>query len=251
MNKIKVLLLGPKTEDESAKMACFGARLSQHAFELMTETRELNDFFGADEGSNEKFAEALAELPHYTLNRMTKINVLVVGLSIRAARQLTRHQTDVVFMSASLQYEKVHTSQKLPSGQADSPDRLFCVPPTLKANQRDIFLQSCELSHSYYINAIECGVDKDSAAYMLPLALRQVLLISATPYELAHIVSARACRRNTLEVQHIAKLILRATKDSCAFMRGSFALPECLKHGCLEGKMCCGNPFINKKELEV
>ena len=105
MNKIKVIQLNNSTTDESARMACFGARLSQHAFELMSGSRSLDDFFKPE--SDIKFASKLAELPHYTLNRMTKINVLITGLSIRASRQLTRHQTDVVFMSASLQYEKI------------------------------------------------------------------------------------------------------------------------------------------------
>lgn len=243
MNKIKVIQLNNSTTDESARMACFGARLSQHAFELMSGSRSLDDFFKPE--SDIKFASKLAELPHYTLNRMTKINVLITGLSIRASRQLTRHQTDVVFMSASLQYEKILYSINA------SADEFFCVPSTITGDLRDRFLNSCKRSYEAYASTINILGDKDSASYLLPLALRQVLLVSATPYELAHIVSARTCKRNTLEVQHIAKLILKATQDSCAFMRGSFSLPECLKNGCLEGDMSCGSPFINREELEV
>ena len=245
MNKIKVQVLNPTGYiDEGADIAAFAAKLSQHAFSMMFEDKPISDYIGKH-NANMALAGKLAELPHYTLNRMTKLNVVVTGLSIRASRQLTRHQNDVVFMSSSLQYERVEGKDVY------SDDTLFCVPSEIKGGARDLFLKCCQGSYNDYEYHIAMGISKDSAAYLLPLALRQVLLISATPYELAHIVSARLCKRNTEEVIHIARLIFNAVKPYSEFMCGSFALPECLKRGCVEGKFSCCRPYLNHKELGV
>lgn len=45
------------------------------------------------------------------------------------------------------------------------------------------------------------GFHHDSAGYALPHALRNILIICATPYEWKHMISQRICRRNTDETR--------------------------------------------------
>ena len=232
MRKIRVELIHDGVNHDA--LTVLGANMSQHAFAMMNKKADAIDVSNKADWSNRRLAETLTKLPHYTLSRFSKINVVVYGLSVRAARQITRHQTDVVFMSASLQYEKVNFG-----------DDMFVVPNEYFGGVRDRYLDSCQESFDNYNAMLSSGnVSKDSAAYMLPLALRQVLLISATPYELAHIISARSCKRNTAEVVHIARLILSAVVNEAAIFRSDFALPYCLQSGgCKEGKMCCHKPY--------
>ena len=58
----------------------------------------------------------MGALPHPTIQKFAVITVAIVGASRRFLAQITRHQNEVKFMSASLQYSNY-------TGQAD-----FAVP---------------------------------------------------------------------------------------------------------------------------
>ena len=45
------------------------------------------------------------------------------------------------------------------------------------------------------------GIGHDAAGYATPQGLRNVLIISATPYQWKHIIGQRVCRRNTDETR--------------------------------------------------
>ena len=54
----------------------------------------------------ENTLERITTLPHPTVQKFAVITVAVVGASRRFLSQITRHQNEVKFMSASLQYSK-------------------------------------------------------------------------------------------------------------------------------------------------
>ena len=95
-----------------------------------------------------------------------------------------------------------------------------------------------------YAEAIKQGLDNDAAGYMAPQGLRNVLLISATPYQWKHIIGQRTCRRNTSET----RLVLLKVWDKLyklnplLFSRATTG-PFCMRGACKEGKMGCQNPM--------
>ncbi len=65
----------------------------------------LNDFMELYERPyGRSTVENLLKLPHPTIQKFGIINVVVVGASRRFLAQITRHQKEVKYMSASLQY---------------------------------------------------------------------------------------------------------------------------------------------------
>jgi thymidylate synthase (FAD) len=139
-------------------------------------------------------------------------------------------------MSASLQYSDY-------SGQAE-----FCVPyGVIKTGKKNVkgYLKTQQETMDMYESAIEAGIDNDSAGYMAPQGLRNILIISATPYQWKHMISQRVCRRNTDETRYVMLLIWKElSKLSEMFAECG---PFCMKReGCREGKMSCGR-VINRE----
>lgn len=228
MNKIQVQILNPEAVADAEQMMVFCARLTQrgHGIHSMDDLMELKN-----KPYTSSTVKSMCSLPHPTIQKFGVINVAVVGASRRFLAQITRHQNEVKFMSASLQYSDY-------SGEAD-----FCVPHDIqKKGLTDQYLQHCRDVMRNYEAAIEAGVDNDAAGYMAPQGLRNVLIISATPYQWKHMISQRTCRRNTDETRYVMLLIwkelcqLSDMFDNC----GPFCMTS---RGCAEGKMTCGRPI--------
>lgn len=84
-------------------------------------------------------------------------NVVVVGASRRFLSQITRHQNEVKYMSASLQYSDY-------SGVED-----FVIPYDLiGTGQEEGYLRQCSMAMKNYQEMIRSGVDNDSAGYCAP-----------------------------------------------------------------------------------
>jgi len=174
----------------------------------------------------------IAALPHPTTQKFAVITVAVVGASRRFLAQITRHQNEVKFMSASLQYSDY-------SGQAD-----FVVPyEILQASDgiRTLYLDSCRAIMDSYALLCSEGIGHDSAGYAAPQGLRNILIISATPYQWKHIIGQRVCRRNTDETRYVLLKIWQELYGlSPALFAPSLTGPFCQRDKCLEGAMCCG-----------
>lgn len=228
MRKIEIAVLNPDAiKDAENTMVC-AARLTQRGHKI----KNLEDFLALyNSPHTEKTVRAMTALPHPTIQKFAAINVVIVGASRRFLAQITRHQNEVKFMSASLQYSDY-------SGEAD-----FVVPYELLDNQmRFSYLSQCQEAMRKYQLLVEYGVDNDSAGYLAPQGLRNVLLISATPYQWKHIINQRICRRNTPETRYVMLKIweelYRQAPDMFSGM-GCF----CMKGPCQEGKMGCGLPL--------
>lgn len=232
MDKIQVQVLNPAVVKDAEKMMVFCARLTQrgHGIHTMDDLLELRE-----KSYTEATAKAMCKLPHPTIQKFGVVNIAVVGASRRFLAQITRHQNEVKFMSASLQY----------SDYSDGAD--FCVPyEIIKAGPDDVelYMHVCRRSMQDYKGAVDADIDHDAAGYMAPQGLRNILIISATPYQLKHMISQRTCRRNTAETRYVMLLIWRELhKLSLMFENCG---PSCMGRGCEEGKMTCGRP-INRK----
>lgn len=230
MNKIGISVLNPDAVQFTEQMMVCAARLTQRGHRV----KDVDDLVALYERPyTPLLIRELTSLPHPTMQKLAVINVAVVGASRRFLAQITRHQNEVKFMSASLQYSD-YTSE------AD-----FTVPYAVleqgEAAQRE-FLLSCEASAAEYEAAIAEGLDNDAAGYLMPQALRNALLISATPYQWKHMIRQRTCRRNTDETRYV---MLKSWSLLYALSPELFsdAGPFCMRGPCQEGKMACGDPI--------
>lgn len=243
MNRIEVKVLNTAAIAETERMSAAMARMTQKGHAITT----MEDFEALYERPvTSSFVETLCELPHPTLQKFSVINVAIVGASRRFLAQITRHQNEVKFMSGSLQYSDY-------SGAAQ-----FVVPyEVTKAdynarqdapNFSPSSITDAELMSTKYLEA--CGksleayemlakiVGRDAAGYAMPQGMRNVLIISATPYQWKHMIGQRICRRNTLETQYVMlKCWEELSKLSVIFNNTG---PSCMLTGrCAEGNMSC------------
>ena len=113
---------------------------------------------------------------------------------------------------------------------------------TAPAVVRELYLKSCNESMKCYEALCTAGSGHDAAGYATPQGLRNVLLISATPYQWKHIIGQRVCRRNTDETRIV---LLKVWKELYDLSPALFA-PSltgrllCQLDRCLEGKITCG-----------
>lgn len=230
MRKIEVEILNPYSLVESERMMVAAARLTQRG-QRIKNMKDFIDLYTAPYADST--VKNMAALPHPTIQKFGMITIAVVGASRRFLAQITRHQNEVKFMSASLQYSDY-------SGEAD-----FVIPyELLDTVQSAAYLTKCSEAMHEYEKLIDYGVDNDSAGYLAPQGLRNILIISATPYQWKHMISQRTCRRNTSETRYVMlKIWDKLYKLSPMLFDPSTTGPFCMKSGCLEGKMTCGNPI--------
>lgn len=227
MDKIKVKILNPDVLLEAEKMMVCAARLTQRGHKV----KSLNDFMKLYEKKySSETVKAMTALPHPTIQKFAAINIVVAGASRRFLAQITRHQNEVKFMSASLQYSDY-------SYEAD-----FVVPyELLESPMRLSYLSQCREAMLKYQILSDYGINNDSCGYLAPQGLRNVLIISATPYQWKHMISQRVCRRNTAETRYVMLRIWEALYElsPAIFSCGPF----CMSGPCREGKMTCGAPL--------
>lgn len=207
----------------------FAARLTQRGHKIST----MDDLLALYEKSfSDDTLKAISGLPHPTVQKFAVITVAIVGASRRFLSQITRHQNEVKFMSASLQYSDY-------SGKAD-----FAIPNEIMAASepiRRLYMESCQSNMDCYEQLCKSDIGHDAAGYATPQGLRNILIISATPYQWKHMIGQRICRRNTDETRLVLLMIWRelfalSPTLFASELTGAF----CQRETCKEGKMSCG-----------
>lgn len=243
MKNIEVKILNPNAIGDAERMMVAGARLTQRGHNIKT----MEDFVRLYKSNySESTVHNMCSLPHPNIQRFGMVNVAIVGASRRFLAQITRHQDDVHFISASLQYSDY------------SSEAAFCVPYELTKMDAE-HLGQAQYKENYYVSnyfktqmqamaeyeqAIKQGVDNDSAGYMMPHGLRNVLVIGATVFEWKHMISQRICRRNTPETAYVMSLVWEALiRESAMFDNAG---PFCMEGSCKEGKMSCKHFYMDK-----
>ena len=136
MRNISVKVLNPEVVRFGEKMMVCGARMTQRGHNIKT----MDDFMELYNKSYQPSTmENMNKLPHANIQRFAQIAVVVVGASRRFLAQITRHQDDVHFISASLQYSNY------------SDNAAFCVPYELIAKDYTHEGQA-EFQNDYYVN---------------------------------------------------------------------------------------------------
>lgn len=232
MKNIEVKILNPEVINECEKMMVCGARLTQRGHGI----KNMNDFMKLyNKEYKPGIAETMYKLPHPTIQKLGVINVVVVGASRRFLAQITRHQNEIKFVSASLQY----------SDYSDKAD--FVIPYEILEKDvaiKEEYLNSCKKAMAEYKSIVNFGIDHDAAGYAAPQGLRNILIMSATPYQWKHMIQQRTCRRNTKETMYVMLKIWEALYEINPLMFNMAETgPGCMGKGCPEGKMCCMKPI--------
>ena len=233
MKNIEISILNPEAVKEAEKMMVFCARLTQRGHII----KNMNDIeFLLDKSYKDSTVKAMTMLPHPTIQKFGVINIAVVGASRRFLAQITRHQNEVKFMSASLQY----------SDYSDEAD--FCIPyEIMRDGLEKQYLRSCQSAMIDY-KAFSAVSGNDPAGYAAPQGLRNILIISATPFQLKHMISQRICRRNTTETKYVMLKIWEALQELSPIMFDIATTGAgCQKGKCQEGKLCCGRVLGKKR----
>ena len=109
---------------------------------------------------------------------------------------------------------------------------------------QDIYKKSCQSDLDHYAELCALGIDHDSAGYATPQGLRNVLIISATPYQWKHMIGQRTCRRNTDETRIVMLQIWqRLHKLSPILFAPDLTGPFCQRGSCMEKQMSCKDPI--------
>ena len=233
MKKIEIKILNPEVIENAETMMVAMARLTQKGHKI----RHMHDFeLLLQQPYSEGLVKSMSALPHPTIQKFGVINIAIVGASRRFLAQITRHQNEIKFMSGSLQY-------------SDYTDKAtFVVPYEITkyddeqndTKLTDAYIEKCAADLAEYEMMAKL-VGKDAAGYKMPQGMRNVLLMSATPYQIKHMISQRACNRNTLETQYVMALIWEQLWPLSDLFHDCG--PFCTAGPCPEGKMCCGQPF--------
>ena len=101
MNRIETKILNCFAVKEAEKNMVFAARLTQRGH-IIHSMNDLMDLY--NQAFTDETLTNLGDLPHPAIQKFTVITLAVVGASRRFLSQITRHQNEVKFMSASLQY---------------------------------------------------------------------------------------------------------------------------------------------------
>lgn len=236
MNKIEVKVLNCAAVKEAEKHMVFAARLTQRGQKIHS-MEDLMELY--EKSFSEDFVNSIGQLPHPTVQKFSVITIAIVGASRRFLAQITRHQNEVKFMSASLQYSNY-------SGKAE-----FAVPyEIMTANKgiQELYMESCQTDMNCYESLVRMGVGHDAAGYATPQGLRNVLIISATPFQWKHMIAQRTCRRNTDETRIIMlKIWQELFQLSPVLFAPKLTGPFCQKDVCAEGRMTCGKPIEKNK----
>lgn len=91
---------------------------------------------------------------------------------------------------------RLQNLQRLHAGpQLSFTNKVLAAP----APVRETYLESSSRGMDCYGELCAAEIGHDAAGYATAQRLRNVLLISATPYQWKHIIGQRICRRNTDE----------------------------------------------------
>lgn len=227
MRQIQVLILNKQTVEDAEQMMVCAARLTQRGHKI----NNIDDFLTLyNKEYSEDTVKNMCKLPHPTIQKFGVINIVIVGASRRFLAQITRHQNEVKFMSASLQY-----SDYTDAASFTVPYSIIEAGPIFEQT----YLVECTNAMSQYKRLIENGINNDAAGYLAPQGLRNVLIMSATPYQWKHMISQRSCNRNTKETQYV---MLKVWSELYKLSPSMFSDcgPFCMKGACKEDKMSCG-----------
>ena len=106
-------------------------------------------------------------------------------------------------------------------------------------------MKSCQSDLDCYEQLCNVGIGHDAARYATLQGLKNVLIISTTPYQWKHMIGQRPCRRNTDETRIVMLDIWQRLYElSPTLFAPKLTGPFCQTQFCKEGKVSCNQPIL-------
>lgn len=175
-----------------------------------------------------KQTEMILNLGHTSVLEHTYFLFHVVCSRV-TSHQLVRQRIGVSYSQRSQRYVK-------------EDDFDYIVPPNIKNNE-DMYIKFKERVKQLkedYIELTENNIPNEDARFILP-TIKTNLLVSYNARSLYHFFKLRCCNRSQWEIRMLADSMLNQVKDVTDVLFKD-AGPNCVREGCKEGKMSCGNP---------
>ncbi len=172
---------------------------------------------------------------HFSTLEHASYTFAVDGVSRALTHQLVRHRI-ASFNQQSQRYVKF------------TGDVAVVKPQSVAGNEQAeaVFDEAIAAAVDAYHKLLDAGVPAEDARYLLPNAAESKIVITMNMRELLHFFSLRCCNRAQWEIRDMAHRMLELARPTAPFIFADAGAP-CVRTGCPEGKMTCGNPFPKVK----
>ena len=222
------------------------------AAKLCYSPAQIQDIFdGLTDEKTAGFVEMLAEIGHESPIEHASFTFGIEGVSRSLLAQITRHRIG----SYSVQSQRYVTEHQFE----------YVVPPEIEAvpEAKEAFLTAMQQAQQHYETLTDIlqnkhfeqmkaqGIDEktakrnaqkkaiEDARFVLPNACDTKMIVTMNARSLYNFFSHRCCNRAQWEIRAVADEMLKLVK-AVAPNLFKYSGPPCLRGGCPEGKMSCG-----------
>ena len=186
---MKVGLIEHTDEPEAA--IARAARISHQ------KTAEEKDY---TEQEDQELIRNLRDRGHWSPFEFASATFYVEDISRSCLAQLTRHRL-ASFMVRSMRYVK------------QDPEEVVIPDSVKEAGLEKEYKERVKKAHDYYQKAIEKGVPKEDARFILPIASKTSLYLKTNFREFRHIIDLRGGKAAQWEIRELANHFLRLLSD--------------------------------------
>lgn len=168
---------------------------------------------------------------HFSTLEHASFTFAIDGVSRALTHQLVRHRL-ASFNQQSQRYVKFKDG--IP----------YVKPESIEASDEadELFTDIMEAVSSAYSRMIELGIPAEDARFILPNAVETKIVTTMNARELLHFFELRCCNRAQWEIRELAHKMLELVQPVAPFIFMDAGAP-CVRTGCVEGKMTCGQPY--------
>lgn len=168
---------------------------------------------------------------HFSTLEHASFTFAIDGVSRALTHQLVRHRL-ASFNQQSQRYVKF--KEGLPYVK---PESVTAVPEA-----DGLFEDIMDAVGAAYERMLELGIPAEDARFILPNAVETKIVTTMNARELLHFFELRCCNRAQWEIRELAHRMLELVRPVAPFIFMDAGAP-CVRGGCPEGKMTCGEPY--------
>ena len=206
---------------------------------------------GLDEASTARFVDMLAEIGHESPIEHASFTFGIEGVSRSLLAQITRHRIASFSVQSQRYVRKDDFDFITPPAIAGDAETDALYREAMAACGRFYEALADRLKRQHTERLVAGGMEEKEAArkaekmaiedarYVLPNACDTRMVMTINARSLFNFFSHRCCNRAQWEIRALADAMLRLVLEVAPHLFKS-AGPPCLRGGCPEGKMSCG-----------
>ena len=184
--------------------------------------------------SEERVASVLSTIMkggHFSTLEHVSYTFAIDGVSRALTHQLVRHRL-ASFNQQSQRYVKYKNGLDV------------ITPGTIAQDEeaKKVFDDAIAAAMDAYQKLLDAGIPAEDARYLLPNAAETKIVVTMNARELLHFFEVRCCNRAQWEIRDLAHRMLELVRPTAPYIFQD-AGAACVRGGCPEGKMTCGNPY--------